>query len=237
LGAALRYAAVDKNVVIVAAAGNDGEEECAQNPLYDPVDTADPRDWHQVQTVSSPSWFSDFVLSVGAVDNTGAPIAASLAGPWVGVSAPGVEIMGLSPQNGGPVNAYSPSRAGEPNQRMAGTSFAAAYVSGVVALVRAKFPGLTAHQVIDRIQQTAHNPARGVDNQVGYGLINPTAALTYNVPTAERFAPGSETRILAPPPPPPVPDHRARNMAVLYIGVLVAVVLIAAVIARAGRSR
>ncbi|EUA02742.1 subtilase family protein [Mycobacterium kansasii 824] len=73
LGAALWYAATVKDAVIVAAAGNDGEAGCDNNPMYDPLDPADPRDWHQVKVVSSPSWFSDYVLSVGAVDASGAP--------------------------------------------------------------------------------------------------------------------------------------------------------------------
>ena len=141
IGAAVWYAATVKDAVIVAAAGNEGEDECAQNPGFDPLDAADPRDWHQVKTVSSPSWFSDYVLSVGAVDNTGAPVSKSLSGPWVAAAAPGVGIMGLSPQTGGPVNAYPPLRPGEKNMPFWGTSFSAAYVSGVAALVRAKYPG------------------------------------------------------------------------------------------------
>lgn len=237
LGAALWYAATQKDAVIVAAAGNDTDEGCAQNPLYDPMDPSDPRDWDGVKTVSSPSWFSDYVLSVGATDIEGAPIAASLAGPWVGVAAPGIDIMGLSPHGGGPVNAYPPSDPGDPNQPLAGTSFAAAYVSGVVALVRAKFPDLNYWEVINRIQQTAKNPARGVDNQVGYGVIDPRAALTYYVPQGERAAPGSETRIIQPPPPPVPPDHRARTIAVVFAGGLCGVVLIAALVARARRAR
>jgi len=164
IGAAVWYAATVKDAVVVAAAGNDGEDNCAQNPLFDPLNTSDPRDWHQVKIVSSPSWFSDYVLSVGAVDNAGAPISKSLAGPWVAAAAPGVGIMGLSPRTGGPVNAYPPIRPGDKNMPFWGTSFSAAYVSGVAALVRAKFPDLSAHQVINRILQTAHNPPRGVDN-------------------------------------------------------------------------
>ena len=57
IGAAVWYAATVKDAVIVAAAGNEGEDECAQNPGFDPLDTSDPRDWHQVKTASSPSWF------------------------------------------------------------------------------------------------------------------------------------------------------------------------------------
>ncbi|WP_373693419.1 type VII secretion-associated serine protease mycosin [[Mycobacterium] burgundiense] len=237
LGAAAWYAATVKDAVIVAAAGNEGEEGCAQNPLFDPLNADDPRDWRQVKTVSSPSWFADYVLSVGAVDNSGAPLPKSLAGPWVSAAAPGVGIMGLSPNNGAPVNAYPPSKPGEPNTPFWGTSFSAAYVSGVAALVRAKFPELTAHQVINRIRQTSHNPPRGVDNQVGYGVVDPVAALTFNVPPGERLAPGSESRLVVPPPPPAPPDHRARNVALIFGAAMLGAVLLASLVARARRAR
>lgn len=233
LGAALWYAATVKDAVVVAAAGNDGEGGCSDNPMNDPLST-DPRDrdWQQVKVVSAPSWFSDYVLSVGATDATGAPLDKSMAGPWVGVAAPGSHIMGLSPQTGGPVNAYPPSRAGEKNMPFWGTSFSAAYISGVAALVRAKYPELTAHQVINRIVQTAHNPPAGVDNKVGYGLVDPVAALTFNIPPGERFAPDSQSRIITPAPPPPPPDHRARNTAMGLLGGIAGVVLVVLIAAR-----
>lgn len=237
IGAAVWYAATVKDAVIVAAAGNEGEDGCAQNPSFDPLNTDDPRDWHQVKTVSSPSWFSDYVLSVGAVDNTGAPISKSLAGPWIGAAAPGIGIMGLSPQTGGPVNAYPPVRPGEKNMPFWGTSFSAAYVSGVAALVRAKYPNLTANQVIHRILQTAHNPPRGVDNQVGYGVVDPVAALTFNVPPGDAVAPGAQTRVVPPPAPPAAPDHRARNVALAFAGSVVGVVLLTCIVARLRRAR
>ena len=120
---------------------------------------------------------------------------------------------------------------------MAGTSFSAAYVSGVAALVRSKYPDPSAHQVIHRILQTAHNPPRGVDNQVGYGVVDPVAALTFNVPPGDRLSSGALTRVLAPPAPPTAPDHRARNMALAFAGVVLAAVVLAAIIARARRAR
>jgi membrane-anchored mycosin MYCP len=237
IGAAVWYAASVKDAVIVAAAGNDSEDGCAQNPSFDPLNASDPRDWHQVKTVSSPSWFSDYVMSVGAADNTGAPISKSLAGPWVAAAAPGVGIMGLSPETGGPVNGYPPIHPGEKNMPIWGTSFSAAYVSGVAALVRAKYPSLSAHQVINRILQTAHNPPRGVDNQVGYGVVDPVAALTFDVPAGERFPSEASSRVISPAAPPPPQDHRARNVALIFAGVVLVAVALASLIARARRER
>ncbi|ORW95785.1 peptidase S8 [Mycobacterium sp. IEC1808] len=188
LGAAVRYAAVDKNVVIVAAAGDTSKKDCKQNPAFDPMQPKDPRDWSGVGTVVTPSWFSDYVLTVGAVDNDGRPLTqggqgqgtTSVAGPWVGIAAPGTDVIGLSPRDDGLINAID----GPDNSLLvpAGTSFSTAIVSGVAALVRAKYPQLSAYQVINRLERTARAPARGVDNQVGYGVIDPVAALTWDVP-------------------------------------------------------
>lgn len=188
LGAAVRYAAVDKNAVIVAAAGDTSKKDCKQNPAHDPLQPNDPRNWHAVTTVVTPSWFSDYVLTVGAVDTEGRPLSqgnqgqasTSVAGPWVGIAAPGTDVIGLSPRDDGLINAID----GPDNTLLvpAGTSFSAAIVSGVAALVRAKFPQLSAYQVINRLTRTARAPARGVDNQIGHGVVDPVAALTWDVP-------------------------------------------------------
>jgi membrane-anchored mycosin MYCP len=236
LGAAVWYASTIKDAVVVAAAGNEGEDGCTQNPTFNPLDVSATGQWDAVKTVSSPSWFSDYVLSVGALDNTGAPIGKSLAGPWVGVAAPGVGIMGLSPETGEAVNAYPPIRPGERDIPFWGTSFSAAYVSGVAALVRAKYPELSAHQVIDRIQQTAHHPPRGVDARVGYGMVDPVAALTFDVPAGARQAPGSLSRVIAPPPTPEPPDNRARNVAIGFAATVAGVAGLAALFNRARRA-
>ena len=55
LGAALRYAAVDKDAVIVAAAGDSGGTACGANPLSDPALPSDPRNWSGVATLSIPA--------------------------------------------------------------------------------------------------------------------------------------------------------------------------------------
>jgi membrane-anchored mycosin MYCP len=218
LGAAIRYAAVDKDAVIVAAAGNRGEQpECGQNEPFNPLATG--RDWTGVHTIVAPAEYSDYVLAVGAVTPAGLPMPDSINGPWVGVAAPGTRITGLSSVNGAAINAMPDQEPGM-GDPLWGTSFAAAYTAGVAALVRAKYPELTAAQIIRRITATAHNPARGVDNQIGHGIIDPVAALTYDV------APGPakpvEHSLLRIPPPPPPTDQGPVRTALFGIAALLA---------------
>ena len=211
LGAAVHYAAVDKNAVIVAAAGDGTSKDCKQNPQFDPLQPKDPRDWNGVTTVVTPSWFSEFgVLTVGAVDSHGTPLQQSIAGPWVSLAAPGTDVIGLSPRDDGLVNAID----GPDNSLLtpSGTSFSAAIVSGVAALVRAKFPELTSYQVINRLVHTARPPARGVDNQVGYGVIDPLAALTWDVPVGPAKPPTQLSAPLNLPPP-----HSHRDMVPVWV--------------------
>lgn len=236
IGAAVWYAATVKDAVVVAAAGNEGEEGCGQNPLAGPVNADDPRDWFHVTTISTPSWFSDYVLSVGAVTTTGEPIDKSLAGPWLGVAAPGIGVVGLS-GNGTPVGAHPPMRPGDKPIPFWGTSFSAAYVSGVAALVRARFPTLSARQVVNRIERTAHNPARGVDNRIGYGVVDPVAALTFAVLPGEVTAPGGQSRVITAPAAAPPPDNRARNSAIVIAGIVAVGALLAPLLTLARRAR
>jgi membrane-anchored mycosin MYCP len=212
LGAAVRYAAVDKDAVIVAAAGDTNQRDCKENPVYDPLRPSDPRDWNGVNTVVTPAWFSDFVLTVGAVDSGGAPMdKLSVAGPWLSIAAPGTDVVGLSPRDDGVINAID----GPDNSLLtpAGTSYSAAIVSGVAALVRAKFPQLSAHQIINRLTRSARAPARGVDNRIGYGVVDPVAALTWDVPDGPVMPKESSSPLNMPPPPPP------RDMTPVWVAV------------------
>jgi membrane-anchored mycosin MYCP len=86
-----------------------------------------------------------------------------------------------------------------------GTSFSTALISGVAALVRANYPQLSAHQIINRLTHTARSPARGVDNEVGYGVVDPVAALTWDVPDGPAVPP---ERLSAPLQVPPIPPER-----------------------------
>lgn len=217
LGAAVRYAAIDKDAVIVAAAGNTSNKDCKQNPIYNPLSPNDPRDWAGATTVVTPAWFSDYVLTVGAVDADGNPLSdLSVAGPWVSIAAPGTNIESLSARDDGLMNAVE----GQDKQLVspAGTSFSAAIVSGVAALVRQKYPTLTSHQIINRLIRTARPPARGVDNQVGYGIVDPVAALTYDLPDGAPRPPERISDPLVLPPPHPGRDMSPVWMALGSIG-------------------
>lgn len=181
LGAAVRFA-YDRNVVVVAAADNTSSGSggaCAQNTAA-AQGGRDPDPWASVTTKASPAWFTPYVLSVGAVEDDGVPANFSLAGPWVTVAAPGRDMESLNTAvNPAIIDGRKTDQGTDP---LSGTSFAAPLVSGLAALIRSRFPQLTAGQVINRITRTAHHPADGRDGTVGYGLIDPVAALTTTTP-------------------------------------------------------
>ena len=111
------------------------------------------------------------VLSVGAAGPGGALAPFSDRRTPVGVIAPGVNVTSAYP--GTFPDAYNPDQSG--------TSFAAAYVSGVVALVRAAHPRLNPAQVVARIEATARGSTRPGS---GHGVIDPVRAVTADLPGA-----------------------------------------------------
>jgi membrane-anchored mycosin MYCP len=231
LGAAINYAVHEKGAVIIVAAGNTGQD-CNQNPPPDPAVPADPRGWEEVQTVVSPAWYSPLVLTVGGVAPNGQPSAFSMSGPWVGAGAPAENLVALG-YNGAPVNALNGEDGPIP---ISGTSFAAAYVSGLAALLKQRFPTLTPAQIINRITATARHPGGGVDNYVGAGVVDPVAALTWDVPAGPERAP---YRIKEIPPPVyiPPPDRGPITAVVITVVSLAAVLGVGALARRALRRR
>jgi subtilisin family serine protease len=120
------------------------------------------------------------VVAVGATGRDGNVAPFSVTGKEMVLSAPGEDITSTS--NSG-------------NYRTAsGTSDATAIVAGAAALVRARFPGLSASEVVRRLTATATDKgAPGRDSDYGFGELNLVAALTADVPPASAPASGSVT--------------------------------------------
>ncbi|MFN2477936.1 MAG: type VII secretion-associated serine protease mycosin [Pseudonocardiaceae bacterium] len=195
LQAAVHHAA-EHNVVVVVAAANTSST-CKQNGPG------------AVTTISSPGWFDDDVLTVAATDNNGEPADFSIRGPWVDVAAPGTGAVSLAAGRPGLttglVDAHGQPRA------LDGTSFATPYVAGVAALIRQRYRNLTARQVMHRIEQTAqHTGARGGrSEELGYGMIDPVAALTAVLPEEQgaASAPMNAAKVSGFQTPPPDDTH------------------------------
>lgn len=111
------------------------------------------------------------VVAVAAVDEQGKAWEKSTFGPETTIAAPGVEVYRAT--------AKSTSAYGVGN----GTSDATAYVSATAALIRSKYPSLSAGQVINRMIKSATPPPDGssVPNaHYGYGTVSPAKALEPN---------------------------------------------------------
>ncbi|MHA7306250.1 S8 family serine peptidase [Arthrobacter sp. TMN-49] len=119
------------------------------------------------------------ILAVGGLDKDGtASIDSSSQGISIGVSAPAEDLVGGLPGGG-----YA---------HWNGTSGAAPIVSGVAALIRAKYPDMSAAQVINRIITTAKPKGEGLPNAIyGYGILDAKAALSEEVPVVEKNPLGS----------------------------------------------
>jgi membrane-anchored mycosin MYCP len=207
-------AARAKGTIIVAAAGNDGQ---------------------QTTTVEYPAAYSttfDNVIAVSGTDSNDAIADFSSAGGYVTVAAPGKDVPVPSSLSG--------------YDLVQGTSFAAPYVTGTVALMLsanllAGHRPLTALQVRNRIEATADAPPADVpDRRYGYGIVNPYLAVT-SVQDDAVAAPRT-----ARPAPLPAPqagaraDHDLQHLALgLAFGLvgLAVLALIAAGILRGGGDR
>lgn len=227
LGAALAYAVDVKNVVVVAAAGNVGPSgQCSdQNPAI-----PGRPDWSDVKTVVSPGWYDDYVLTVASVGRDGRPSPFSLAGPWVDVAAIAEGVVSLDPDGEGLID-----RIATDETPISGTSYAAPVVSGIVALLRSRSPELTARQVMQRIEATAHRPAAGWDPVVGHGTVDAAAAVSTGPSPSDRDEP------LPQPLSTPVserPDARPTQVAMRGAAICIAVSLaLMAMTASANRLR
>jgi type VII secretion-associated serine protease mycosin len=109
------------------------------------------------------------VIAVAGMERNGDVLwSGSITGKETVVTAPATELVGARP--GG-------------YWRVQGTSFAAPMVSGTAALIRSRWPTMPAGEVVNRIIRTAKDrgPA-GRDSIYGFGMVDPTGALTAEVP-------------------------------------------------------
>lgn len=141
--------ALGRGAVIVAAAGNDTQ-----------AGNGTPASKGPFYPASYPG-----VLSVGAVTPGGALASFSDQRSGAAVTAPGLDVTSIWP--------------GGYQEKLEGTSFATAFVSGVAALVRARYPRLSPAQVVYRIEATADGRA---GPGTGAGLVNPLEAVTAILP-------------------------------------------------------
>jgi len=208
LADAVKYA-LNNDVIIVAAVGNEGSGGGGG----------------QDDAPAYPAAYQG-VVGVAGVDKDGIHVESSQIGDYVDIAAPGYEIAGPAPNGGG--YAYYPK---------GGTSFAAAFISGIVALVWGNRPDLSGPEVIDRILRTADAPPNGWDQAIGYGVANPIWAVTSLAAPRAGNAPAGPTALAVPAPD---AQDRIRGIALLtgLLAVAVAVlILVAAVVIRRGRSR
>ena len=122
------------------------------------------------------------VVPVGGVKQDGKIWEKSNTGPETLLTGPATRVL---------------TAGGEQSDYYAygtGTSDSTAYASASAALLRAKYPDLTAGQVVNRLTKTAEMPAseKGAklpDEEYGYGSIRPLAALQEDVPKGSKYGP------------------------------------------------
>jgi subtilisin family serine protease len=211
--------ALAAGVVVVVSAGNDAKSGNAANSYA---------------TVPG-------VLDVGGVDSNGQKYSFSHYGSDVNIAAPANDIeVGVT--NGQYDNSHS------------GTSFAAPWVSAEAALLIAAHPTWTSGQIvatiIDNTVQSAGGQTKAgqrVDDNVGYGVIDPVAALGAAQPastanplggpavtggagasasaSAGATGTGGATGVTT-----PTASSKSSSKAPLYIGIAVAAVVVLALL-------
>jgi subtilisin family serine protease len=156
--AAIDYA-VQHGVLLVAAAGNDGERSNA--PEY------------------PAALLGGHGLAVGASTVAGGRASFSNAGSYLSLAAPGVNVLGAvassSPAAAFPRTSLPGASAGLYGFG-SGTSYAAPEVAGAAALVWAANPTLSADEVAALLEQTASGNGTWTAH-LGYGVVNVAAAV------------------------------------------------------------
>ncbi|MFI7576180.1 type VII secretion-associated serine protease mycosin [Micromonospora sp. NPDC049497] len=99
--------------------------------------------------------------------------SGAITGRSTVLTAPATGLVGARPDRG--------------YWRVQGTSFAAPLVAATAALIRSRYPEMSAGDVVNRLLATAKDIGpTGRDDRFGYGLVDPVAALDAEVPTVGR---------------------------------------------------
>lgn len=172
-------AAVNNDIVVVAATGN--ESQSGQTPA----------------PVRYPAAYPE-VIAVAATTHWEERASYSNGGPEVELAAPGGEasdpVISTS-LNGGYAMLY-------------GTSIATAHVAGAAALLRGYAPQWSAQSVRDALRATADKVGAtpyvaGRNDRLGYGRVNADATLRWAIPSSLSFTPDSPSLLAAPGQPLP----------------------------------
>ena len=181
--AAIDYA-IGKGVVIVAAAGNEGEDGMGYPGAYEPVISVAATGW-KGQWTSGSWWFASNVADPTNPEDFYIADFSSreLPGQYLDVAAPGSWVVGPYQLQSGKTSYFY----------LSGTSMATPHVAGVVALMMQKNNALTAVQAEGILESTALPMPAGCLNvaepggpvqqcweadATGYGIVTANAALS-----------------------------------------------------------
>ncbi|MEV3861033.1 type VII secretion-associated serine protease mycosin [Streptomyces sp. NPDC050095] len=165
--------ALSRGIVVVASAGNDG--------LGGNVKETYPAAYKGV-------------LAVAASDRNNERASFSQSGDFVGVAAPGVDMISTVPGGG--------------HCSDNGTSFSAPYVAGVAALLKEDHKDWSAQEIAAQIEQTAERSTPDHDRLVGWGVVDPVKAVTdISDPKNPLEAPHRDQTVINAEPPDVVPVH------------------------------
>lgn len=155
-------------IAITGGAGREMEKVIADAVAADVVVVAAAGNTPRHQDVGFPAAYPGVVAAV-ATDRAGNHADVSVTGSKAVLAAPGVEMYTTGPNRGYATNT--------------GTSSSTAVLAGVAALIRSKYPQLSATEVIRRMTATAVDKGTtGRDPVYGFGLVDPVAALTKELP-------------------------------------------------------
>ena len=181
--AAIDYA-INKGVIVVASAGNEGEAGMGYPGAYEPVISVAASGW--IGEWTAPAWW--WSLNVNDPTNPNDFYitdfsSRQLSGQDLDVAAPGSWVVGPYQLQSGKTSYYY----------LGGTSMASPHVAGIVALMAQKCPDLTAPQAETILEASATDLPPGcrnvsqpdgslsnicwAANATGHGLVDAAAAL------------------------------------------------------------